>query len=108
MPNTGLFYLYEVVGNPSQATQTSCSAIESVRAECLACHHVFWATEAPALINISGGGAALICPKGDSRQAISGARFADFVARFPVGNYGEASTDSTAAAARPELPADKA
>jgi hypothetical protein len=86
MPNTGLFYLYEVVRNPCQSINGTHSCIESVRAECLACRHVFLATQEPALLNIFGGGAALTCPRCSNRQAISDARFADFVVRFPSGN----------------------
>ncbi len=92
MPNTGLFYLYEVTGTPSDATETSCGSIKAVRAECLACRHVFLAEEPPALLNISGGGAALQCPACPNRQAVSGARFADFVERFPQGNVHRAPT----------------
>lgn len=86
MPNTGLFYLYEVVRNPGQKTYAAHPSIESVRAECLACRHVFVATQPPGLLNIFGGGAALTCPRCPNRQAISDARFADFIVRFPTGN----------------------
>ena len=86
MPNTGLFYLYEVVRTPGQKTAGTHPFINSVRAECLACRHVFLTAQPPCLLNIFGGGAALTCPRCSNRQAISDARFADFVARFPTGN----------------------
>lgn len=84
MTDTGLFYLLDVVGLPAGCTQTTVNAILSVRAECLSCHHTM-ELAAPRLVNIPGGGAVLDCPVCRSRQAISGARFAAFIERFPNG-----------------------
>lgn len=86
MPNTGLFYLFEVEGNPSQATQATCGSIGRVVAQCLACQNIMRASKPPELLNIVGGGAVLQCPACPNRQAISGARFAEFMQRFPTGN----------------------
>jgi hypothetical protein len=82
--DTGLFYLLDVVGLPTGSTQTTVNAILSVRAECLTCHHTM-EVAAPRLVNIPGGGAVLDCPVCRTRQAISGARFAAFIERFPDG-----------------------
>jgi hypothetical protein len=84
MPNTGLFYLFEVEGNPSQASQSTCGSLSRVAAQCLACNNIMRATKPPELLNIAGGGAVLQCPACPNRQAISGARFADFMQRFPT------------------------
>jgi len=84
VPDTGLFYLLAVVGMPAGSTQTTVNAILSVRAECLTCHYTMEIT-APWLVNIPGGGAVLDCPACRTRQAISGARFAAFIERFPGG-----------------------
>jgi len=86
MPNTGKFYLYEVAPKDALDEQSRYPAIGVVRTECLSCHDVFSASDEPGLTNIPGGGAALTCKKCGSRQAISGARFADFMERFPTGS----------------------
>lgn len=99
MPNTGLFYLLAVTGNPREATQTTCDAITTVRAECLSCHDLLCISEPPWLVNISGGAAAIQCPKCGIRQAISAARFADFIERFPAGAELEAEVGAPSAAA---------
>lgn len=49
MPDTGMFYMFEVCCTPTK-------------------------------------GAAIMCPECGARQAISGARFAEYMARFPSGN----------------------
>lgn len=85
MPDTGLFHLFEVSRIPGAATQTTINVILCVRAECLSCHQTLRATAPPALLNISGGGAVLECPVCFSRQPISGARFVDFLDRYPHG-----------------------
>jgi len=81
VPNTGLFYLYEVSGKPRRATEVTCESISSVRAECLSCHEMISMSSPPLLVNIAGGGAALQCPSCGVRQAVSGARFADLIQR---------------------------
>lgn len=86
MPNTGKFYLYEVGSKDPPDEHSSYPTIGVVRAECLSCHDVFSARDQPALTNIPGGGAALTCGKCGTRQAISAARFADFMERFPTGS----------------------
>lgn len=85
MPDTGLFYLMDVIAMPGASTQTTLNAILSVRAECLTCHHTMQVETQPSLTNILGGGAMLDCPTCRTRQAISGERFAAFFQRFPSG-----------------------
>lgn len=102
MPNTGLFYLFEVACDPGQTAATSCGTIGEVQAQCLSCRHVFKASAPPALLNIYGGGAVLRCPRCAIHQAISGARFNDFANRFPAGNAaGSSGLDKLAAPPSP-------
>lgn len=82
MPDTGMFHLYDVRFSAEAAIPT----IEFIRAQCSACRGIFRASERPLLENIPGGGAILTCPACSRRQAISGARFVEFAARFPMGN----------------------
>jgi hypothetical protein len=90
MPNTGLFYLLEVNFAPcSRETKVSL-----VRADCNSCHHMFTGREEPELHPIGASGAVLTCPRCGSRQAISGARFLEFLVRFPCG-YPSRSTDAS-------------
>lgn len=86
MPDTGMFYLYEVAFHPDTGPQSAPQSIEFIRAECNGCRRMFQARSAPLLENVAGGGAVLSCPSCGERQAISIARFVDFVARFPHGN----------------------
>jgi hypothetical protein len=85
MPNTGRFYLLEVTGKPEPGTDPPVCMIDYVRAECLGCHRVFCARCAPALVTIPRGGVVLQCPHCTNRQAISSARFEDFMDRFAKG-----------------------
>lgn len=86
MPNTGLFYLYEVVSETERATAANSAQLKVVRAECLTCRCVFTASGPPSLVNLPGGGAILQCPGCPVHQAIAAARFADFMERFPAGS----------------------
>lgn len=86
MPDTGLFYLYEVLCAAKPSADDSCGPLQFVRAQCIGCCAILEATSAPSLLNIPGGGAVITCMECGSRQAISGARFAEFVRRFPMGN----------------------
>lgn len=86
MPNTGKFHLYEVAPADSVPDNTTYPPVGVVRAECLSCFNLFTVSEEPGLTNIPGGGAAVVCSKCGSRQAISGARFAEFMERFPTGS----------------------
>lgn len=84
MPDTGLFFLFEVCGSP--ANEPAFTTIDLVRAQCITCLGTFKASEPPHLRNLPGGGAVIVCPECGARQAIAGARFAEFVKRFPSGN----------------------
>lgn len=85
MPNTGLFYLLEVTGPPSEADPHVLSRLEFVRAQCLQCHAILSLSGAPGLVNVAHGAAVLVCDRCNNRQAISGARFADFTRRVQHG-----------------------
>lgn len=100
MPDTGVFYLFEVCCSPTKPARDAFPEIEFVRAQCNPCRNIFKATEPPGLDAIDGGGAAITCPKCGARQAISGARFAEYMQRFPSGNcdtYRAASGDAASA-----------
>lgn len=56
MPNTGLFYLFDVRVAGGQASSDADAKVLSVHAECLSCRHVANATSPPSLVNIPGGG----------------------------------------------------
>lgn len=86
MPNTGKFHLYEVGPAESAPDNAVYPPVGLVRAECLSCFSVFTVSEEPGLTNIPGGGAAVVCSRCGCRQAISGARFAEFMERFPTGS----------------------
>lgn len=86
MPNTGKFHLYEVSPAESVPDHITYPPVGVVRAECLSCFNLFTVCGEPGLTNIPGGGAAIVCSKCGSRQAISGARFAEFMERFPTGS----------------------
>ncbi len=86
MPDTGLFFLFEVCGSPTPANDSGYTTIDLVRAQCITCLGTFKASEPPDLHNLPGGGAVIRCPECGARQAIAGARFAEFVERFPAGN----------------------
>lgn len=85
MPNTGLFYLFEVNVQPSRPGSDEEPMALNVQAECLSCHRVTNATAPPSLVNIPDGGAVLECPACGSRQAISAARFMEFSQRSAGG-----------------------
>lgn len=96
MPDTGMFYLYEVCCHPTRAAGQSYAEIDFIRAECNACRTIFKATAPPILVALECGGAVLSCPTCEARQAIAGARFAEYMIRFPSGNcdvHREAKTD---------------
>ena len=76
MADTGLFLLSDVFGQKDdsghllQVTQVVC--------RCLECSCQFTGRPDEGLMDIPGG-AVLMCPKCSNRQAISMARFADFL-----------------------------
>lgn len=76
MADTGLFLLSDVSGQEDgeghllQVTKVAC--------RCLSCTCHFTARPGEGLIDLERG-AVLICPKCSQRQAISIARFADFL-----------------------------
>lgn len=86
MPDTGMFYLHTVRFSVDGDSPSPRRAIEFVRAQCNECRGIFRASTPPLLENINGGGVVLVCPSCSARQAISIARFEEFVARFPMGN----------------------
>lgn len=83
MPNTGHFYLFNVTGqrDPSghllQVTLVECA--------CLSCSRTFIGYPGHGLIDLERG-AVVICPSCFSRQAISMARFDDFLVRRSPGD----------------------
>lgn len=85
MPNTGLFYLLEVVGQASDGDPHLLHHLDFVRAQCLHCHAILSLSAAPGLVNVAHGAAVLSCDRCNNRQAISGARFADFTRRVQRG-----------------------
>lgn len=85
MPDTGVFYLYEIQSDYDVAAHPDTVHVDCVYAKCLYCSHLFRAYEEPSLIRLPRGGAVLECPKCAVRQAIAGRRFADFMERFPSG-----------------------
>ncbi|PTT66158.1 hypothetical protein DBR34_00860 [Stenotrophomonas sp. HMWF003] len=85
MPNTGLFYLLDVIGDASQEDPQALSRLTFVRAQCLQCHAILSLSGAPGLVNVAHGAAVLTCERCKNRQAISGARFADLVRRVEHG-----------------------
>lgn len=101
MPDTGLFYMFEVCCSPTKTAQHAYPEIEFIRVQCSTCRHIFRATEPPSLEAFDGGGAAITCPQCGKRQAISGARFAEYMERFPSGNCEEYRATSGDAASSP-------
>lgn len=85
MPNTGLFYLLEVVGPPGARDPHVLRRLDFVRAQCLHCNAVLSLSGAPGLVNVAHGAAVLTCTQCNNRQAISGVRFADFARRVQRG-----------------------
>lgn len=85
MPHTGLFYLLDVIGDASQGDPQALNRLDFVRAQCLQCHAILSLSGAPGLVNVAHGAAVLTCERCSNRQAISGARFADFVRRVHDG-----------------------
>lgn len=85
MPNTGLFYLLDVVGDASEGDPHLLHRLNFVRAQCLHCHAILSLSGAPGLVNVAHGAAVLTCERCSNRQAISGARFADFTRRAQRG-----------------------
>lgn len=86
MPDTGVFYLFEIQSDFSAAVHPDTVHMHCVYAKCLYCSHLFRASEGPSLIRLPRGGAVLECPKYAVRQAIAGRRFAEFMERFPTGS----------------------
>lgn len=82
MPDTGMFFLYEVRCQRSIDSAGHHTVVKRVQAQCNGCRRAFKAESPPTLQNIAQGGAVLTCPACERRQAISIARFEEFVARF--------------------------
>ncbi|MGR4897404.1 hypothetical protein ACIPR8_19345 [Stenotrophomonas sp. LARHCG68] len=79
MPNTGQFYLHEVIGQTDERDRLL--QITRVECRCLACCHNLSARLNDGLIDLQRG-AVLICPTCGNRQAISIARFDCFLERI--------------------------
>ncbi|WP_448129974.1 hypothetical protein [Stenotrophomonas rhizophila] len=78
MPNTGQFYLLRVDGQADEAERLL--EVTAVECSCLPCGWTFTASPGQGLITVPGG-AVLACPHCDNRQAVSLARFSEFIAR---------------------------
>lgn len=100
MPDTGMFYLLEVKLQPCLGGVE----VDLVRAQCNACQRMFTARSRPELHNIGESGAVLACPKCGNRQAVSGARFLEFLTRFPHGFPLDAADRSLVTPADQDLP----
>ncbi|MET4680466.1 hypothetical protein [Stenotrophomonas rhizophila] len=82
MPNTGQFYLLRVDGQADEAERLL--EVTAVECSCLPCGWTFTASSGQGLITVAGG-AVLVCPRCDNRQAVSLARFSEFIARVGSG-----------------------
>jgi len=90
MPNTGQFYLMEVDGQANEVGQLL--EVTRVQCRCLPCGWTFAAAPTEGLLALAGG-AVLSCPHCENRQAVSLARFSEFIAR--VGSSSQtAATDA--------------
>ncbi|HCT26857.1 MAG TPA: hypothetical protein DIW85_11660 [Stenotrophomonas sp.] len=76
MADTGLFLLSDVFGQEDEAGRLL--QVTQVVCRCLECSCHFTARPNEGLIDLDGG-AILACPMCPNRQAISMARFADFL-----------------------------
>ena len=83
MPNTGQFYLVDVAGQADEAGRLL--EVTSVQCRCLPCGWSFDALPGRGLIAIAGG-AVLACPHCENRQAVSLARFSEFIDRVGSGS----------------------
>lgn len=79
MPNTGQFYLLRVDGQADEAERLL--EMTAVECSCLPCGWIFTASPGQELTSVAGG-AVLVCPHCENRQAVSLARFSDFIARI--------------------------
>lgn len=80
MADTGMFLLRDVSGQEDGGGKLL--QVTKVVCRCLACSCQFTARPNEGLIEIVGG-AVLVCPRCPQRQAISLARFADFLEKSP-------------------------
>ncbi|MDX3935661.1 hypothetical protein [Stenotrophomonas sp.] len=78
MPNTGQFYLLRIDGQADEAERLL--EVTAVECNCLPCGWTFTAVPGQGLISVPGG-AVLACPHCGNRQAVSLARFSEFIAR---------------------------
>lgn len=78
MPNTGQFYLLRVDGQADEAERLL--EVTAVECSCLPCGWTFTASPGQGLITVPGG-AVLACPHCENRQAVSLARFSEFITR---------------------------
>lgn len=78
MPSTGHFYLLSVTGQRDSSGHLL--QVTLVECKCLACSRTFRGYPGHGLIDLERG-AVIICPACSRRQAISMARFDDFLVR---------------------------
>lgn len=83
MPNTGQFYLLRVDSQADEAERLL--EVTAVECSCLPCGWTFTAVPGHGLITVAGG-AVLACPRCENRQAVSLARFSEFIARVGSGH----------------------
>lgn len=83
MPNSGQFYLLHVDGQADEAGRLP--EVTAVECSCLPCGWTFTASPGHGLIAVPGG-AVLACPHCENRQAVSLARFSEFIARVGSGS----------------------
>lgn len=84
MPNTGQFYLIDVDGQAGEVGRLL--EVTRIQRRCLPCGWSFDALPGHGLIAIAGG-AVLACPHCENRQAVSLARFSEFIDRVGSGSH---------------------
>jgi len=84
MPNTGQFYLMEVDGQADKIGHLL--EVTRVQCRCLPCGWTFVAVPAEGLLALAGG-AVLYCPHCENHQAVSLAKFSEFIDRVGRGSH---------------------
>lgn len=82
MPNTGIFTLKAV--DAEQSEEGRVMRLTRVAAECSSCGRASDLSPGAGLTDLNGAG-VLACPHCSTHQAISRARFEEFLRRFPSG-----------------------
>lgn len=82
MPNTGIFTLKAV--DAEQSEEGRVVRLTRVEAECSSCGRASDLSAGAGLTDLNGAG-VLACPYCSTHQAISRARFEEFLRRFPSG-----------------------